>query len=188
MASNPKQGITIEQYLALEANSALDRHEYLNGEVILMAGGTPAHSALSTRVASLLDRQLADSDCTVRGSDMSIRTAPNGLYSYADVVVSCAGEQFDGNILLNPVLIVEVLSDSTESYDRGKKFEFYRQIQSFSEYVVVAQDRVYVEHHVRDGVHLATWTMQVFTDRDDVIELSSVTATLQLRNIYSKVL
>ena len=116
---------------------------------------------------------------------MGIRTAPDVLYSYPDVVVSCANERFEGNFLLNPVLIVEVLSESTENYDRGKKFELYRQISAFSEYLIVAQDRIYIEHHVRSK---DAWIMKEFTDREKVILLQSVPASLRLRDVYAKVL
>jgi len=88
---------------------------------------------------------------------------------------------------LNPILIVEILSESTESYNRGEKFELYRQIESFREYLVIAQDRVYVEHHRRDASIRTQWTMHVFTGLVDVIELSAVPAALRIADIYRKV-
>jgi Uma2 family endonuclease len=184
MATQPAHRISVEEYLEREKN-ALERHEYYNGEVFVMAGNAPAHSSIATNVIASLVNQLADSDCNVRDSNMALRTSPTGLYSYPDAVVSCGNEQFEGNILLNPVLIVEVLSESTENYDRGRKFELYRQIDSFSEYLVIAQDRPYVEHHRRNG---RVWTMQVYTERDDSIVLHSVNASLRLAEIYRKLL
>jgi Uma2 family endonuclease len=186
MASQANPFVSVDEYLEREANS-LDRHEYLNGEIFLMAGGTLQHSAIATNVSAALVSQLADTDCVVRGSDARLRTSPTGLYSYADAVVSCGQEQSEKNTLLNPVLIVEVLSEGTESYDRGEKFELYRQIQSFREYLVVAQDRVYVEHHRRDESIQTQWTMRVFTNGEDVISLSAVPAQLRMADIYRKV-
>jgi Uma2 family endonuclease len=92
--------------------------------------GTLEDSAIASNVIAALVSQLANTDCIVRGSDARVRTSPNGLYSYADAVVSCGQELAEKNTLLNPVLIVEVLSEGTESYDRGEKFELYRQIES----------------------------------------------------------
>ena len=177
---------SVDEYLNLEAH-ALDRHEYLNGQILLMAGGTLEHSTISSNVISALGSQLADTDCIARGSDARLRTSPSGLYSYADAVVSCGQEQSEKNTLLNPVLIVEVLSEATESYDRGQKFELYRQIESFREYLVIAQDRVYVEHHRRDLTISTQWTMRVFTGSEDSIKLSAVPATLRIADIYRKV-
>ena len=120
---------------------------------------------------------------------MMIRTSPLGLYSYADVVVSCLPEQLDKNTLLNPVVIVEVLSDSAQDYDRGGKFQRYRAIPSFREYLIVAQDRIYVEHHIREGSgENLIWTMRERTRPEDVISMATVNATLPLSAVYSGVL
>ncbi len=187
MASQPKHSVTVEEYLAAEAAS-LDRHEYLDGEVFAMAGASPRHSLISVNLSSALNLQLADSNCNVRNGDMRLRTSPAGLYSYADVVISCAPEKFDGDTLLNPVVIIEVLSQSTGNYDRSLKFERYRQIPSFREYLVVAQDRVYIEHHVRsDSSGQTSWTLREFTSGDDVISLESVPVKLPCSAIYAKV-
>ena len=186
MATQPKHFITVEEYLQQE-RTALDRHEYLNGEVFAMAGGTTAHSTISTNLLIEIGSQLRESDCTIRNGDMRIRTSPTGLYSYADAVVSCADEQFENDTLLNPIVIVEVLSESTKDYDRGVKFEQYRQIPSFREYLIVAQDRPYVEHHVRQDVDHRVWTMREHTSLEDVINLEAIHVRLRLADIYAKV-
>ncbi len=178
--------VSVDEYLEREANS-IHRHEYLNGEMFLMPGSTLEHSAIATNVSAALVSQLADTDCIVRGSDARLRTSPTGLYSYADAVVSCGEEQAEKNTLLNPVLMVKVLSDGTQNHDRGRKFELYRQIESFREYLVIAQDRVYVEHHRRDESIHTQWTMRVLTGSDDVIPLSAVPAQLRIADIYRKV-
>jgi Uma2 family endonuclease len=175
MATRANSYVPVDEYFEREANS-VDRHEYLNGQISLMAGGTLEHSAIAANVSAALVSQLADTDCVVRGCAARLRTSPTGLYSYADAVVSCGPEESENNTLLNPVLIVEVLSEGTESYDRGQKFELYRQIQSFREYLVIAQDRVYVEHHRRDESIHTQWTMRVFTNSEDIIPLSAVPA------------
>jgi len=186
MATQPKQFVTLEEYFEQE-RTALDRHEYLNGEVFVMAGGTTAHAIISSNLLIEIGSQLRGRDCTAYNGDMRIRTAPSGLYSYADTVVSCGSAQVENDTLLNPVVIVEVLSKSTESYDRGKKFELYRQIPSFREYLIVAQDRVYVEHHTREDSNRRVWTMREYTSLEDIITLETINVRLELAAIYAKV-
>ena len=186
MATQPKHFITLEEYFEQE-RTALDRHEYLNGEVFAMAGGTEPHSTITTNILGELYGQLKGRGYKPYNGDMRIRTSPEGLYSYADAVVACGGSQVESDTLLNPVVIVEVLSKSTEDYDRGKKFELYRQIPSFREYVIVAQDRPYVEHHVRENQPGKVWTMREYTSLDDVITLGTINVKLRLTDIYAKV-
>lgn len=187
MATQTTPFLTVEEYLKQEELST-ERHEYLNGEIFAMAGGTPVHSQVGSNLLAELVIALRESDCIVRNGDMRLRAAPEGLYSYADVVVSCKDEQFERNTLLNPVVICEVLSKSTEDYDRGLKFEEYRKIASFREYLVVAQNRPYVEHHVREEVgNAVSWRMQEYTDMHDVLTLSSIGAQIALAGIYRKV-
>ena len=187
MATQPKGFITVEEYLAAE-ETALDRHEYLEGEVFAMSGASPRHSPISTNLVAEIRLQSKSTECRVRSGDMRLRTSPTGLYSYADVVISCKPEKFDRGTLLNPVVIIEVLSQSTGDYDRGAKFERYRQVPSFREYLVVAQDRVYVEHHVRTGPPgESVWTMREFTSSGDVIHFQSVGVQLSCSAIYTDV-
>ncbi len=185
MATQPKHFITVEEYMEQE-RTALDRHEYLKGEIFAMAGGTPAHSTIISNVLGELHNQLRGSNCTLRNGDMRIRTSPAGLYSYADAVVSCADEQFEKDTLLNPIVIVEVLSESTKDYDRGMKFQHYRQIPSFREYLIVAQDQPYVEHHARESADRQVWTMREYTGLDDVVILEAIHARLRLADVYAK--
>src|SRR5438309_11057765 len=125
MATQPKHLMTVEEYLAVEETS-LERHEYLNGEVFAMAGATPRHGQIAVNILIELGLQLRNSNCRVRNVDTRLATSPLGLYSYADVVIACKPEQFDNDTLLNPVVIIEVLSPSTGDYDRGATFELYR--------------------------------------------------------------
>jgi len=187
MATQPKHFVTVEEYLAAEETS-LDRHEYLDGEVFGMSGASPRQGQIAVNILVELGLQLRNSNCRVRNVDTRLATSPSGLYSYADVVIACNPEKFQSDTLLNPVVIVEVLSPSTGDYDRGAKFERYRQIPSFREYLIVAQDRVYVEHHVRTGAPgQSVWTMREFTSSDDVINFQSVGVRLPCSLIYSDV-
>ena len=187
MASQPKHFISVQEYLDQE-ETALDRQEYLDSEIFAMAGGTPEHSLIATNVIATVRPQLRKTGCRVRGSDIRIRTSPTGLFSYSDAVISCNPELFDRSTLLNPTVVVEVLSESTKDYDRGRKFEYYRQISSFQEYLVIAQDRIYVEHHVRSGpTDNPVWTMREFTDADSTISFNAVPVLLSLADIYADV-
>ena len=141
MASQPPRTlITVEAYLEQEER-ALDRHEYWNGEVFAMAGGSDEHADICANVVASLWSRLKGTRCKVRASDMRLRTRPSGLYSYADAVVCCADAKVEQNTLLNPIVIIEVQSPATADYDRGKKFQEYRQIPSFQEYLIIAQDQ-----------------------------------------------
>jgi Uma2 family endonuclease len=187
MVTQSKHSTTVEEYLEAE-ETALDRHEYLDGEVFAMAGASPRHGQIAVNILLEIGLQLRGSPCRVRNVDTRVATSSSGLYSYADVVVTCKPEKFDGDTLLNPVIIIEVLSPSTGDYDRGAKFERYRQISSFREYLIVAQDRVYVEHHLRTGAPGEwVWTMREFTAPDDVIAFRAADIQLPCSAIYADV-
>ena len=186
MASEPKQRVTIEQYLEAE-RKAETKSEYLDGEIFAMAGASRNHNRIVLNVAIALDGQAKGRGCEVFANEMRVHIPATGLYTYPDVVVACGEPRFEDSALdtlLNPLLIVEVLSASTESYDRGTKFGHYRTLSSLSEYVVIAQDSVHVEHWVRqrDG-----WLLTE-TDRiEDSVELPSIGARLALRDVYDRV-
>ena len=186
MATQPKPYISLKEYFELE-RASVDRHEYLNGQVFAMAGGTAAHSIISLNITGELRGQLRGRDCTAYNGDMRIRTSPSGLYTYADAVVACGDSQVEQDTLVNPVVIVEVLSKRTENYDRGKKFARYRRIPSFREYLLVAQTSVYVEHHIREYGSRPVWTMTEYSDLQDTIYLSTIDVALRLTDVYEKV-
>jgi len=155
-----KLSYTLAEYLALEAASDT-RHEYLNGEIFAMAGGTPEHGALAANVIRLLGTALLDRPCVVYTSDVRIRVLATGLNTYPDVSVTCGAierDPQDASTIVNPVVLVEVLSDSTEAYDRGEKFAHYRRIPSLRDYLLVSQHEARIEHYRRndDG----TWTLR----------------------------
>jgi Uma2 family endonuclease len=137
----------LHQYLALSAGSDL-RLEYLAGDIFAMAGGTPQHSALKVKVASQLERQLEGKPCRVYDSDLRVVVQATGLWTYPDASVVCGKletDPNDANSATNPAVLVEVLSDSTEGYDRGSKFDHYKQILAFKEYVLVSHQERLIE-------------------------------------------
>ena len=187
MASHPKTFHTVEEYLALE-RSCEGKHEYQNGEIFAMGGASRWHVRIVTNIVVELGSQLKAGPCTVYATDLRVLVAPTGLYTYPDVIVLCDEPRFSDeqqDTLINPALIIEVLSDSTKDYDRGGKFEQYRTIDSFIEYLLVAQDRPHVEHHTRqsDG----SWLVQETNNLADTIQMKSAPCSLSLSNIYSKV-
>ncbi|HET7503634.1 MAG TPA: Uma2 family endonuclease [Kofleriaceae bacterium] len=172
--------MTYADYLALEASSDT-RHEYLDGEVFAMAGGTITHGALAMAVGTALSNALRDRACRVLSSDVRVRAKATGLATYPDVTVVCHKIEVDDedpNGVLNPTLIVEVLSDSTEAYDRGAKAAHYRRIPSLREYVLVAQGEPLIEVHRRN--ERGNWELFVEARRGQVADLTSCGAPIAL--------
>lgn len=187
MSSQPKSRYTPEEYLALEREAEI-RSEYLDGEIFAMGGASPRHVLIVTNVVAELRLQLKKTPCAVYSTDLRVNVSATGLYTYPDVLVVCGTPQFSDeykDTLLNPLLIVEVLSKSTESYDRSKKFEQYRAIPSFMEYLLIAQDRTHVEHYVRQTDN--TWVFSETNDRQATLPLPSINCRLPLLEIYDKV-
>jgi Uma2 family endonuclease len=177
---------TPEQYLEME-RTAHHRSEYLNGQVVALAGANRRHNLIAVNVCRELSRQLIGRPCEAYMNDMRVKVGPTGLYTYPDVVVACNEIHFEDareDTLLNPVLIVEVLSASTEAYDRGEKFAHYRRLASLSEYVLVAQDRVRIEYYLRQG---SRWVLREAGRLDDTIRLESIECDVALRDVYDKV-
>jgi Uma2 family endonuclease len=179
--------ISPEEYLALERKAEY-KSEYFGGEIFAMAGGSKRHNAIAANIIGELRSQLKKRPCLVYPSDMRVKVSKTGLYTYPDVIVVCEEELFEDeeeDTVLNPVLIVEVLSDSTEAYDRGKKFEHYRQIDSLLEYLLVAQDHHRVEQFTKqkDG----RWIFAEASSLEDTIKLASIGCELALEEIYDKI-
>ncbi|MBI5444009.1 MAG: Uma2 family endonuclease [Deltaproteobacteria bacterium] len=186
MAVQPRPFLTPAQYLAAERQSEL-KSEYLNGEVFAMSGASARHVLIVSNVVRELGTQFKNRDCRVFSTDLRLKVSTTGLYTYPDVVAVCGPLSFDdeqNDTLLNPTLLVEVLSESTKDYDRGGKFEQYRTLASLKEYVLIAQDRPHVEHHVRqpDG----RWLLEETNRPEDVVALPSIGCTLALTEIYDK--
>lgn len=187
MSLQPKVFLTPEEYLAIERKAEY-KSEYFNGEMFAMAGASEQHVSIVANVMYLLVGQLRGRLCKAYSNDLRVCVSPTGLYTYPDVVVVCGPPQFadaDRDMVLNPTLIVEVLSESTKDYDRGGKFELYRSLSSFSDYVLIAQDRCHVEHFVRQPDN--RWLLSETNKIEDIIHLSSVDCHLALTEVYDKV-
>ena len=156
MSAVPKGFLTPQEYLAQERRAEL-KSEYYRGEVFAMAGATFEHTLIKDNFAREAGNQMKGRPCVVLTSDMRVKVDPTGLYTYPDAAIVCDGPRFEDNVfdtLLNPQVVMEVLSDSTEKYDRGAKFRHYRQIASLKEYLLVAQDRPLVERYTRNSTRL----------------------------------
>lgn len=189
MSSHPQPAwLSPEQYLAAERRGE-GRHEYLAGEIHAMTGASRKHGLIVTNLARILSGELLDAPCEVYVSDMRVRVSPTNSYVYPDVVAVCTEPRFEDehvDTLINPTVIVEVLSPSTEDYDHGKKWMLYQQISSLRDYLLVAQDRVQVEQYTRqdDGA----WLYRVTTDPAAVLELPSIRCLVEIRGVYAKAL
>jgi Uma2 family endonuclease len=187
MSFYPKVRLTPEEYLAIERHATY-KSEYVNGEVFAMSGASPRHVLIVTNVVAELRQQLKQRPCTVYSTDLRVKVRPTGLYTYPDVIVVCDQPQFDDeqrDTLLNPTVLVEVLSESTKDYDRGGKFEHYRTLTSLAEYVLIAQDKYHVEHFVRQPDN--RWLLAETNRLDDTIHLPSIACDLALTEVYDKV-
>lgn len=187
MSTAAKRPLTPQEYLALERKAEF-KSEFFNGEMFAMAGASHHHSLVKDNIAGETRPQLKNGPCRAVTSDQRVKIDATGLYTYPDVVIICGEAQFDDDVLdtlLNPHALVEVLSDSTEKYDRGTKFRHYRQIPSLQEYVLVAQDEPSVERYVRqpDG----SWLMTAFTGLESTFAFASVPVRIPLAEIYAHV-
>jgi Uma2 family endonuclease len=185
MATRPKPFFTPEQYLAFE-REAEAKHEYLDGQIFDMAGASREHNTISSNLHGLLWSSLRRNPCRPFTSDMKVLAGPFG--SYPDITVVCGEQRFQDeqrDALTNPTLVIEVLSDSTEAYDRGEKFLRYQQIESLREYVLVSQDRPRIERFLRqeDG----SWNYLLIEGADAAVRLEAIGVTLSLAEVYEGV-
>ena len=153
MATVPKPRYSVADYLAMERRSET-RHEFYAGEIFAMGGASERHVLIVTNTVREMSSQLKKKPCKVYSNGLRVKVNSTGLYTYPDVAVVCGEAQFDDqhfDTLLNPKVIIEVLSESTEAYDRGKKFEHYRKIESLTDYVLISQDAHHIEHYGRQS-------------------------------------
>jgi Uma2 family endonuclease len=186
MATNPQHlYLTVEEYLELDRNSPDVRYEYINGRVIMMAGGSPQHSLIAANVTRILGQLLRESPCCVFNSDVKISLPTVSSYVYADVAISCDQSDFtDPEYIYHPCVIIEVLSPSTEILDRGEKFECYRECSSIQEYVMVNTSRLAVEVCRREKNNF--WSFQTFKP-GATVELTSLGVRFSVSDVYEKV-
>lgn len=187
MSSQTKPRYTPQQYLALERGGQ-QKNEYLKGEIFAMGGASERHNIIVGNVLASLHGQLRGRPCKVYASDMRVKIDATGLYTYPDVVALCDEARFDDeqrDTLLNPDVIIEVLSKSTEGYDRGEKFAHYRRVDTLKEYVLISQERCRVEWYVRQPDN--QWLMSEVYQIQESLQLPSINCTLQVTDIYDKI-
>jgi len=187
MSTNPAARLTPQEYLRIEREAEW-KSEYVDGEMFAMAGASPRHTQIVGNLVRLLGNELLEGPCIVHPIDLRVATDPQRHYAYPDVVVVCDPPEYVDtklDTLTNPAFIAEVLSETTEKYDRGAKFERYRGVPTLSEYLLLAQDRVHVELYTRqpDGA----WVLHEWNDPAAEIELASLGCRLKIAGIYAKV-
>ncbi|MBF0468003.1 MAG: Uma2 family endonuclease [Desulfamplus sp.] len=183
-----KSVMTQEEYLEFEKTSE-ERHEYFNGEIFAMVGASLNHNQISMNLGRELGVQLKDSPCRPFSNDLRVKIQHIDKYTYPDVVIVCGNIELEKSggmeTLLNPVVIIEILSDSTELYDRGTKFHHYRLLPSLREYILVSQHSCLVEKYARsDG---GQWIYTSYEEMDRIMAIESVKCELILSDIYYRV-
>ena len=182
----PQRHYTIDDYFLAEESSPL-RHEYFRGEIFVMAGGTPEHNTIALNIAAAFHGSLTGSPCRAFGSDQRIAT-PSSVYTYPDVAIVCGPLQLTNERLpsiLNPIALVEVLSESTRDYDRGEKFDLYASIPTLRDYLLVEPARVHLEHRSR-GAN-GEWTSVVKGSIADSVSLTSISIVMPLARVYQNI-
>jgi len=177
--------MTPDEYLKFERESEI-KHEYLDGEIFAMAGASKSHNRIQATVTGMLYTQFVGRPYESFGSDQRVKVDAT-FYTYPDISVVCGEAEFDESeldTLLNPIVIIEILSPSTEIYDRGKKFQRYRELDSLQEYVLIAQDSMRIEHYLRQG---EKWILTDARGSDALVALPSITCALKLSDVYAKV-
>jgi Uma2 family endonuclease len=187
MSSVPKHFITTDEYLHRERKAEF-RSEYFRGEMFAMAGASANHNLIVLNGGASLRDQLKKKPCRVYPSDLKLRIEATGLYTYPDLSVVCGEPQLDtdaGDVLLNPIVLIEVLSDSTEAYDRGKKFEHYRTIPSLKHYVLISQDRHSIDCFTRSADD--SWNLTSCQGLEEKVALDAIECELDAAEVYDKV-
>jgi len=178
---------SVEEYLALE-RSAPYKSEFHDGQIYAMTGASRKHNLVTVNIARELSAQLKKRPCEAYINDMRVKAAEARSYHYPDIAVVCGSPQFEDahiDTLLNPTVLIEVLSPSTEAYDRGGKFAHYRKIPSLREYLLVTQDQPIIERYQRQG---DVWILSEAEGLDASVSLESIGCILSLREVYDKVL
>jgi len=178
---------TVEEYLSFE-RQAEKRHEYLGGQIYAMAGESLEHSTINANLTMRLGIQLVGTPCRVLSPNMKVRTYTSGLYAYPDAAVVCGEPLFHDehrDILINPTVIIKVLSPSTEAYDRGEKFLRYRQLETLADYVLVAQSQPLMEHFERQPDQ--RWLYSAVNDLSGSMFIASISCELRLAEVYDRI-
>lgn len=189
MSALPQESTTMseDEYLAFERSSDM-KHQYVDSEVFAMTGASESHNVISGNLITAFNIELAERPCKVYPGDMRVKVEATKLYTYPDVTVVCGEPQLSDkefDTLLNPLIIIEVLSPSTESFDRGRKFQNYRQIESLQEYLIVSQDSPRIEHYLRQKN--GEWLLRDAVGLEDQLNLPSLDCSLMMKDVYRKV-
>ena len=188
MTAKPRPYLTEINYLKRERVSTI-KHEYYAGEIFAMSGASEAHNLIASNVNAIIYAQIRGRGCRIYPSDMRIRIVKTGLYTYPDMTIVCGMPEFTDmtkrDTLLNPTLIIEILSPSTERYDRGVKFQNYRTIGTLKEYILIAQNKHHIERYTRHEGN--TWILTEAVGIDSTIVLESIQCTLSLADAYELV-
>ncbi len=185
--ANPVHRLTEAEYLEIERHAEF-RSEFLDGEMFAMSGGTKSHSRVKCNLITVLSTQINGCSCRVYDSDMRVKVQASGLYTYPDVSIACGEDQLEDeheDTLLNPTIIFEVLSESREAYDRGKKFEMYRRLPSLREYILVNQYKPLIEQFVRQ--ESGQWILRDVEGLEDKLTLSSIGITIAMADVYADI-
>ena len=180
------QSYTPEEYLALE-RSAEVKSEYIDGQIVMMTGARKEHNTVTVNLVMHVGPRLRGGPCGIYAGDMRVRVADTDLYTYPDVIVVCGDPVFEDaelDTLLNPTVLFEILSPTTERYDRGEKFARYRRLASLREYVLVSQDRPRVEHYLRQG---DVWVFTAVDGLGAAVTLPTLDISVALRDIYERI-
>jgi len=178
--------ITLDEYFAME-EAAVEKHEYYQGEVFAMAGASQNHHRISLDLGTRVNLALSDTPCEAY-AEMRLWIKAKNLLAYPDLMIVCGKAEFyEGrdDTLTNPLVIFEVLSESTKDYDRGEKFEFYCSIPAFQEYILIDQHRIHVEQMYRETPN--KWIVTKYNQITDILKLAKVDAQIALRDIYRRV-
>jgi Uma2 family endonuclease len=187
MQAVEKKDFTLQEYLQLEEKSDL-KNEYIDGRIIPMAGGTVNHNRIAGNFYAVLNFALKQEDNEVFNSDMRLWIPKQRIYTYPDITIIVGEPEFFDNrqdTITNPKIIIEVLSKSTENYDREGKFKAYRTIPSFEEYLLVEQNRISIEHYSKTANK--RWSLQEYDEEDELINLVSISLEIRLQDLYNKV-
>lgn len=187
MIAEPKKKITLEEYFELEKKSGF-KSEYHGGEILAMSGANINHVRITRNAANALTQKLKGKRCEAFALDLKVFIESADRSVYPDVLVICGKPQFHQNrkdTVLNPTIIIEVLSASTKNYDKGEKFDHYRTLPSLQEYLLVDQSKVYLEHFQKTGE--AKWTLEEHTAGKNVVRLAAIDAELTLAELYEDV-
>ena len=187
MSTQPKPLLTEQEYLAIERQAEF-KSEFFRGEMFAMAGASRQHNQIVSNVIREIGNALKDSPCEIYPSDLRVKIGPSGLYTYPDAVIVCGEGQFEDehvDTLLNPTVMIEVLSESTASYDRGSKVSHYRKLDSVQGYVLIAQDRPSVESYVRQSS--GGWLLQEATSIEETAFFCAMDVRVPMSEIYRNV-